>query len=399
MCATTNRFICWEDIDFRTAEKHVKKLQKRIAKAYENQRHDVVINLQHQIIHSFYAKALAVKRVTTNKGRHTSGVDGITWNTSEEKFEAIKFLKRRGYKPMPLRRVYIPKGNKKLRRLSIPTMKDRAMQTLYKFALEPIAEITADECSYGFRPNRCAKDAVIQCYDILEEYPSVEWIAKVDIKSCFDNISHEWVLNNIFMDKIVLKKFLKSPYMDKSIIHPTVQGIPQGGAISCVICNMTLDGLEDLIAERCGCDVHILRYADDILVLGTFKPFFVRGVIQIIQDFLSVRNLSLAENKKVIARVNDGFTFLGWEISRKEGRVQAVPTRKNIDGLIAKIKEVLVNEKQLTHQKQSIALKLIIRGWLNYYSTVAPEQSLCDVANEVLACTDQWGFDLSQFIM
>lgn len=125
MCATTNRFICWEDIDFRTAEKHVKKLQKRIAKAYENQRYDVVINLQHQIVHSFYAKALAVKRVTTNKGRHTSGVDGITWNTSEEKFEAIKFLKRRGYKPMPLRRVYIPKGNKKLRRLSIPTMKDR----------------------------------------------------------------------------------------------------------------------------------------------------------------------------------------------------------------------------------------------------------------------------------
>ena len=122
-------------------------------------------------------------------------------------------LKRRGYKASPLRRIYIPKGNGKFRPLSIPTMHDRAMQTLYKFALEPIAEISADEHSYGFRPNRSVRDAIIHCCNILEN-DSLNWILKVDIKSCFDNISHEWVLKHIFMDKQILYEFLKCSYIE-----------------------------------------------------------------------------------------------------------------------------------------------------------------------------------------
>ena len=151
LCAPADRAQSWESIDWKKAEAYVKKLQMRIVKAQKDGHYNKVKTLQWLLTHSFYAKALAVKRVTSNKGKNTAGVDHELWKTPKGKFEAIEKLKRRGYKPQPLRRVYIPKKNGKLRPLSIPTMTDRAMQTLYKFALEPLAETLADPNSYGFR--------------------------------------------------------------------------------------------------------------------------------------------------------------------------------------------------------------------------------------------------------
>lgn len=188
-CATSDNIQCWERIDFHKAECHVKKLQKRIARAWQNGDIDKVVYLQHTIIHSFYSKALAVKIVTSNRGKYTCGTDNVLWITPEEKYTAISTLKRRGYKPKAFRTAYIPKPDKAWRKLSIPTIKDRAMQTLYKFALEPISELWADENSYGFRPNLCTRDALIKCYKVLYSLPYPEWILEADIKSCFDNIS------------------------------------------------------------------------------------------------------------------------------------------------------------------------------------------------------------------
>ena len=262
MCTTTDIITCWEEIDFRKAEKSVKKLQRRIAEAYKNQRYDIVTNLQHKLIHSFSAKALAIKRVTSNRGKKTPGIDNVIWDTPEVKFEAIASLNRRGYKAKSLRRVYIPKRNVGQRPLSIPAMQDRAMQTLYKFAIEPIAEVTADNCSYAYRHNRNCGNAIAHCCEILSKESSIEWILKLDIKSCFDTISHEWMLNHIFTDKIMLGKFIKTPYVQDKITYPTVNGVPQGGALSSVLCNMTLDGLESLLFEQFGNDVHMIRYAD-----------------------------------------------------------------------------------------------------------------------------------------
>ena len=161
-----NQQTLWDRIDWTKAELAVRKLQARIVKAQKEGRYNKVKALQWTLTHSFYAKALAVKRVTSNGGGNTPGVDMETWEKPEAKTQAISELKRRGYQPKPLRRVHIKKSNGKLRPLGIPTMKDRAMQALYLMALEPVSETTADSRSYGFRKERRCMDAVMQCHKI-----------------------------------------------------------------------------------------------------------------------------------------------------------------------------------------------------------------------------------------
>ena len=168
-CAPTCRAGNWDSIDWNKARAYVKKLQMRIVKAQQEGHYSKVKTLQWLLTHSFYAKALAVKRVISNRGKNTAGVDHELWLTPEAKFKAISKLKRRGYRPQPLKRVYIPKKNGKLRPLSIPTMTDRAMQTLYKFALEPLAETYGDLNSYGFRIGRSTHDAIEQCFTDLNK--------------------------------------------------------------------------------------------------------------------------------------------------------------------------------------------------------------------------------------
>ena len=229
LCAPADRAQSWETIDWKKAEAYVKKLQMRIVKAQKDGHYNKVKSLQWMLTHSFYAKALAVKRVTSNKGKNTAGVDHELWKTPKGKFEAIDKLKRRGYKPQPLRRVYIPKKNGKMRPLSIPTMTDRAMQTLYKFALEPLAETLADPNSYGFRIGRSTHDAIGQCFNDLCRSGSPQWILEGDIKGCFDHISHNWLLENIPMDKEMLGKWLKCGFVETKKLFPTEEGTPQGG--------------------------------------------------------------------------------------------------------------------------------------------------------------------------
>ena len=187
----------WNSIDWRSVTRQVRRLQMRIAKAEMEKRAGRVKVLQRLLAHSFFAKVLAVRRVMSNRGKRTPGVDGVVWETPEERMRAVRSMRARGYHPKPLRRIYIPKKNGKRRPLSIPTMGDRAMQALYLLALNPVAEVRADPNSYGFRPYRSTADALGQCFLVFAKRDSPRVVLDADIKSCFDRISHAWLLANI----------------------------------------------------------------------------------------------------------------------------------------------------------------------------------------------------------
>ncbi|EBI7046423.1 reverse transcriptase N-terminal domain-containing protein [Salmonella enterica] len=276
--------VTWHSIDWAKCHREVRKLQARIVKATREGKYGKVKSLQWLLTHSFSGKTLAVRRVTENRGRKTAGVDGIRWSTPQSKSQAILSLKRYGYRPQPLKRVYIPKSNGKLRPLGIPTMKDRAMQALYLLALEPVSETTADQRSFGFRSGRSTADAIEQCFKVLARRIAPKWILEGDIKGCFDNISHDWLLRHIPTDSMILKKWLAAGYMEKRQLFPTDAGTPQGGIISPTLANLVLDGLEDKLRVCFGKTrktgnvwakqmVNYVRYADDCVprryALGT----------------------------------------------------------------------------------------------------------------------------------
>src|SRR5438045_846870 len=269
----------WHAIDWESANHTVRRLQARIVKATKEERWSKVKALQRLLTHSFTGKALAVRRVTENQGKNTPGVDRIIWNTPHKKINAIYSLRQRDYHPQPLRRIHIPKKNGKKRPLGIPVMKCRAMQALYLLALDPVAETTADPNSYGFRPGRSTADAIEQCFNVLGKRASPQWILEGDIKGCFDAISHEWLLTHIPMEKAILRKWLKAGYMEQHILYPTEAGTPQGGIISPVLANMTLDGLEARLREKFPeranhshkGKVSLIRYADDFIITGETK--------------------------------------------------------------------------------------------------------------------------------
>src|ERR1700675_3793178 len=179
-CAPSD--LSWTGINWADVQRQVRRLQTRIVKSTQAGRHNKARALQWLLTHSFSGKALAVKRVSENKGKNTPGVDKVTWNTPRAKIGAIESWKRRGYSPLPLRRVLIPKKNGKTRPLGIPAMKCRAMQALHLLALEPIAETTSDPNSYGCRPERSTADAAAQCFGVLSRKANAEWVLEGDIQ-------------------------------------------------------------------------------------------------------------------------------------------------------------------------------------------------------------------------
>jgi RNA-directed DNA polymerase len=201
----------WTDINWKMVKEHVNRLQTRIAKAVKQGKWNLVKRLRYLLTHSFYAKLLAVKRVTQNRGKRTAGIDGEKWTTPNSKMNAALKLFDKNYKAKPLRRVFIPKpGTTKKRPLSIPTMYDRAMQSLHALALQPIAETTADPRSFGFRMHRSTQDVRQYAFCCLGGINSAKWVLEGDIKGCFDNINHDWLYDNIPMDKSILRQLLKA---------------------------------------------------------------------------------------------------------------------------------------------------------------------------------------------
>ena len=400
-CASPGIATCWEEIDWQKARAYVKKLQMRIVKAQKEGHYSKVKSLQWLLTHSFYAKALAVKRVTSNSGKRTSGVDHELWLTPQAKFIAISKLNRRGYRPQPLRRHYIPKKNGKMRPLSIPTMTDRAMQTLYKFSLEPIAETYADPNSYGFRIGRSTHDAIEQCFTDLNKGKSPKWILEGDIKGCFDHISHQWLLENIPMDTRILEKWLKCGYVETQKLFPTDEGTPQGGTISPTLMNMTLDGLERLLHDRLPtrkkvngkthCNkMNFVRYADDFIITGESPEFLREKVLPIVREFLTERGLQLSEEKTVITHIGEGFDFLGKNIRKYNGKLLIRPCKSAVKSFLGKVRDIIKSSKSIKQEILIRRLNPVIRGWVNNQRYVVSSKVFSTVDYEIYKCLWQW---------
>jgi len=381
------------------SNQQVKRLQARIVKATQEGRWGKVKALQWLLTHSFSGKAIAVKRVTGNQGKRTSGVDRVLWSTPGTKSQAVLSLRRRGYKPLPLKRVYIPKQNGKMRSLGIPTMKDRAMQALYLLALQPIAESTVNCNAYAFRPGRSTADAREQCHTILARRASAQWILEGDIKACFDNINHAWLLSNIPVDKKVLQDWLKAGFIEKGQLFPTETGTPQGGIISPTLANLTLAGLESELEAQFGKKqtrksnkhkVNCVMYADDFIITGSSKELLRNEVKPLVEKFLAARGMELSKEKTHITHIDEGFDFLGWNVRKYDGTLLIKPSKKNVKAFLNKVREVVKLHPTANQVNLIRLLNPIIRGWANYHKVAVSKKVFVRVDNEIWHLLWRW---------
>jgi RNA-directed DNA polymerase len=385
----------WKGIDFQKAEADVKHLQRRISKAYIDGKTSLAKRLSYLLVNSWSAKVLAVRRVSEqNQGRHTPGVDGKLWLTDKQKMDAVNSLNKGRYRAKPLRRIYIPKKNGKLRPLSIPTMYDRAMQALYALALDPIQEATADPNSYGFRIGRSCQDAMGEIQLMMASSKRPEWVLEGDIKGCFDNISHDWMMENIPMDKAILKQFIKSGFVFGERLFPTERGSPQGGVISPILANMVLNGMERIVKENFP-RANLTRFADDFVVVLD-SPKTAEKVKDLLIGFLGERGLELSEEKTLITHIDDGFDFLGWNFKKHRNQKRKVliikPSKQSLHSMMDGIKEtVLVQGKAWTQDQIIEVLNPKLRGWCNYHSAVMSSKTFDYLDAYLFRTLYSWG--------
>lgn len=393
----------WHYIDWSAVTRAVKSLQVRLAKAVQNKKWRKVKALQWLVNHSLAAKLLSVRRVTQNAGKRTAGIDGVTWTTAAEKTKAALNLRLKGYKPKPVRRIYIPKANGKKRPLGIPTLHDRAMQALLLLGLDPVSESTADPNSYGFRPHRSCADAIARTFDMLAKQKSPQWILEGDIKGCFDNISHSWLLENIPLQYKTLEQWLEAGFIEKQKLFPTTSGTPQGSIISPTLANMVLDGLEDHIDKACGIKqwgktnrrinpqhIHFIRYADDFIVTGHDPKYLEMTVLPAIKDFLEPRGLQLSDEKTHITHIETGFDFLGQNVRKYKGKLLIKPSKKNIQTFLKKVQMVIKKLSNVRTLHLVETLTPMIRGWALYHRHIVAKETFGFIDHKITMMLWRW---------
>lgn len=353
---------------------YVEKMQQRILAAYIKRDSKLLIRLQNLQVSSEQARQLAVRHVLGNQGAHTPGVDGVIWDSPNIIVKVQANLKSqctgKDYKAMAVKRVWIPKpGKAALRPLGIPTLFDRAMQALWAMAQLPISEYEADPNSYGSRPGRSTHDALFQIQRILTS----RYCPRI-IKGFFDNINHQWIMENIPIHKVVLSQWLKAGILDKGQQSPSESGVPQGGIISPMIANMVLDGLEDLVKREIGFKyIHVIRYMDDFIINNRV---YNSHIMTIVERFQAERGLTLNKEKTLTTEISQGFNFLGVSITEipdksktygnRMGVIMIRPTEKAVANIKDKMAKQCEN-KNLTVQQLIQKANPIIQGWANYY--------------------------------
>lgn len=390
--------LSWHDINWIQVRKRVLKKQIKIGVAYNNKDFGLLTQQQDNLVRSWEARALAVRTITTNKGKKTPGVDNIVWDTPRTKYAAIgqQLIDRNSYKCQKVKRVYIPKAKGGLRPLGIPCMIDRRYQSLWKQALEPCREYRGDRHSYGFRIGRSTKDAQTMQHQLFGSKYRPMWRMDADIKGFFDNISHKWQLENIPINKVVLKSWLEAGALDMVTQEEIaiVSGVPQGGPISPTIANMALDGLQDHVKNRVyghyksgssyrkgyySPKVNVVRYRDDFVITAASQRILTNQVKPRVNSFLRARGLSLNERKTQIMPIKKGLDFLGYNFriypysKRQTGYIGLTkPTKSGVKRLLTNCKKVISTSKDAGE----IVFKQnpILRGWANYYSCTTAKQ-------------------------
>ena len=340
----------WEATDWLACEDALLDMQQKLTKAAFVGDMARIIEMQKRIVRSECSKLLAVRHVTeTSSG---PGIDGVKWVTPCEKMRAALSLTSKDYKAQPYRHIVIQSKNKtKERRISVPTMYDRAMQVLYAYSLDPVAEATAERKSFAFRKGRSMQDVHSYITDALNGKDAPKYVLLADVKSCYNMISHQWLLDNIPMDKYVLMEFLKAGFVFAGSIFPIDQGISLGSNISPILGNMTLDGIQKYLYEkfygnnpidyRNG---NLIRFADDILVTAYTRED-AEDFMRIIQSFLEPRGLRLSEEKTHIYDVRDGFDFLSRNYSNKNGVLYATPSSAAVERFEANLRDTIASHK------------------------------------------------------
>jgi RNA-directed DNA polymerase len=280
-------------------------------------------------------------------------------------------------------------------------MRDRAMQALYLLALDPIAATLADPNSYGFRTHRAPADAIEQGFTVLAKKASPRWVLEGDIRACFDEFSHDWLLAHIPMDKAILHKWLKAGSMEGNVLHPTDAGTPQGGICSPVIANLALEGLEARLrtafpryvwnghAQVCP-KVNCIRLADDFVITGTTKELLEDEVTPLVEAFLKERGLHLSPEKTVITPMADGFDFLGQHLRTYTGTLLIKPSAKRIKTVLRNVRAVIKDNKSAAAGSLICQVTPIIRGWAMYHRYAVSAKVFQAVDHAIFQALGRW---------
>jgi len=266
------------------------------------------------------------------------------------------------------------------------------MQALYLLALEPIAETTADLNSYGFRPGRSTVDAIVQCSNALGRKHSPQWVLDADIKGCFDNIDHEWMIKALPVEAEILRKWLKAGFVDQGRLYPTEAGTPQGGIISPTLANMVLDGMERLLKESFPrrSKINFVRYADDFIVTGTSRELLEGKVRPLIERFLAQRGLWLSPTKTRVAHITEGFDFLGWRVQKFNNMLLITPAKASKKALYSKVRAVLKRMAAAPQEEVIKVLNPILRGWAMYHRSQMASRTFAKMDHRIYRALMRW---------
>jgi RNA-directed DNA polymerase len=313
---------------------------------------------------------LAYKRVKANKGSH--GVDGMTVN------ELLQFLKQNGkqlrqsllegkYTPQLVRRVEIPKPEGGVRKLGIPTVVDRMIQQSISQVLSPIYERKFSKTSYGFRPNKSAKQAVLKCKEYIDA--GYKWAVDIDLAKYFDTVNHDklmCLLSDTIKDGRVLsliRKYLRSGVMINGTVEETEIGCPQGGNLSPLLSNVMLTELDNELTQR---DLKYCRYADDCNIYVRSKKAAVRVMASITRFIEEKLKLKVNKEKSAVDRPWN-LKFLGFSFYHKKGGIGIRVHPKPVVKIKQKLKEITGRSKGMSIEQRMVKLKQCIIGWVNYF--------------------------------